>query len=247
VTGAAALLKPLGVGIDVNGASLEEVFKRIEDQSGLIVRVDVAAFRRVGALGPDGDGGVLPDQFLRTIYETKAVFPRQVEKLSMRDVLVDGLAQIKLPHPCTYQIRGTQLVIVPAYTPAFRPGVDPLNPGDDEGGLVETRIVQEQIYGGVVSVSADRKPLTEILAELRTQTGANIVLDPRCEGQDKKLAALSVTLNDVRLYDALRVIADMAELKMVYAGNIYYVTTPANAKLFLSPRPTPPAPPSGKK
>src|SRR5262245_64298553 len=62
----------------------------------------------------------------------------------------------------------------------------------------------------------------------RSQTGANIVLDPRCEAGDKK-ATITVTLSDVRLYDALRVIADLAELKMVYAGNIYYVTTPANA------------------
>jgi type II secretory pathway component GspD/PulD (secretin) len=90
----------------------------------------------------------------------------------------------------------------------------------------------------VVNVSAERKPLADILAELRKQTGANIVLDPRCETQEKK-AGLTVSLNDVRLYDALRVIADMAELKLVYAGNVYYVTTPANAKVFQPPAPRP--------
>ena len=96
------------------------------------------------------------------------------------------------------------------------------------------QVLREQIYGGVVSVAADRKPLADILSDLRKQTGANIVLDPRCEAQEKK-ANLSITLSDVRLYDAMRVIADMAELKMVYAGNIYYVTTTANAKTFQPP------------
>ena len=51
-----------------------------------------------------------------------------------------------------------------------------------------------------------------------------------------------MNLRDARLYDALRVIADMAELKMVYAGNIYYVTTAANAKTFQPSRPTEAAP-----
>ena len=45
-------------------------------------------------------------------------------------------------------------------------------------------------------------------------------------------------------------IADMAGLKMVYAGNVYYVTTLANAKQFQPPTPrTPPPtglPPEGK-
>ena len=88
-----------------------------------------------------------------------------------------------------------------------------------------------------MNVSADQKPLAEVLADLRKQTGSNIVIDPRCELAEKK-AAVTVTLSDVRLYDALRVMADMAELKMVYAGNVYYVTTAANAKSF---QPSPPA------
>lgn len=145
-----------------------------------------------------------------------------------------------------------QLVIVPAYLPPVRPGVDPLAPGgDDDAPLLTAELLSEQIHGGVVSVTAERKPLAEILADLRAQTGANIVLDPRCETPERK-GALSITLNDVRLYDALRVIADMAELKMVYAGNIYYVTTPANARTFqpaarpMTPVAPPPAPMGGK-
>jgi hypothetical protein len=241
--GVAALLKPFGKEVPPEGVKLEELFERIENQTGLVLRVDVAAFRRIRALGgDDGGGNWQPQQLLRTIYETNVILPRRAEKLPIRDVLADALAQVGVTHPCTYQVREGQLLIVPAYTPPVRPGANPLDLGglEDDTTVVPLTLLYEQIHGGVVSVATERKPLTEILADLRKQTGANIVLDPRCEGPEKKV--LSVTLNDVRLYDALRVIADMAELKMVYAGNIYYVTTPANAKSFQPATPRPPVP-----
>ncbi len=239
VKGAAALQKPFGQVV-AEGTKLEDILGKIEEQTDLVLRVDMAAFQRVGATGPNGD--VLePAQFLKSIYDTQIVLPRKADKIPTSDILADALAQVRLSHPCTYQVRGTQLVIVPAYVPLARPGVNPLDPNDDDAVLLSPAMT-EQIYGGVVSLTADKKPLTDILAELRKQTGANIVLDPRCEGQEKK-ASLSVALSDVRLYDALRVIADMAELKLVYAGNIYYVTTAANAKSFQPPAPrTAPAP-----
>jgi hypothetical protein len=239
--GAAALLKPFGGRVPAEGIKLAEVFDRIEAQTDLVVRVDVAAFRRLRRFGQDGDGGGnTPEQFLKSIYETRAILPRRAEKLPIRDVLADSLAQVHtgLAANITYQIRGSQLVIVPAYYPPNRPGVNPLDPpqNDEDTPLLPVNELYEQVYGGAVTVSADRTPLAEILADLRKQTGANIVLDPRCEAQEKKVA-LTVNLSDARLYDALRVIADMAELKMVYAGNIYYVTTVANAKMFQPPAP----------
>jgi RNA polymerase sigma factor (sigma-70 family) len=224
--GAAALLKPFGAVIQSGNVPMEDIFKRIEEQTHLVVRIDVAAFRRMKmpySFDEDGAPSLWP------IYNLKPVLPRRADKVAIRDILTDALAQVPQPLRCTYQVRGGQLLIVPAYMPPVVPGADPLNPGEE--ALVDEVTRSEQIYGGVVNVSADRQALSTILAELRKQTGANIVLDPRCETQDKK-TILSVTLTDVRLYDALRVIADMADLKMVYAGNIYYVTTPSNASLF---------------
>jgi RNA polymerase sigma factor (sigma-70 family) len=235
---AAALDKPFGLKAD--GVSVGELLSQIEEMTGLVVRVDVAAFRRLGAF--DHNQGTDANQFLTTLYDTKTVLPRRVDKLPVRDVLADTLAQSRTV-PATFQVRGGQLVIVPAYVPPVRPGVNPLQPTGEDADVpfLDAKTLNEQIYGPVVSVTADKKPLADILAELRKQTGANIVLDPRCDGAEKK-AAVTVTLNDVRLYDALRVIADMAELKMVYAGNIYYVTTPANAKTFQPPTPRPQIP-----
>jgi RNA polymerase sigma factor (sigma-70 family) len=236
---AAALDKKFGEKVD--GVPMGQLLDQIEDITGLVVRVDVAAFRRIGAIGPVGiEGEITADHFLQTLYEAKTVLPRRVDKMPVRDVLTDALAQSRT-YPATFQVRGSQLVIVPAYTPPGRPGANPLDPGEDDIPMVDMKVLHEQIYGGVVSVSADRKPLADILADLRKQTGANIVIDPRCEAAEKK-ATVTIALSDVRLYDALRVIADMAELKMVYAGNIYYVTTPANAKTFQPPTPRPPMP-----
>ncbi len=231
--GEAALLKLVGAGLAPDGVTVAEVLKKIEDETDLIVRVDVDAFRRIGLFGDDTGDEI--DASLKTIYETKLHLPRRVEKMPMRDVLADSLAQTRFGSKCTYRVRGDQLVIVPAYVPAFRPGVNPLDHAEDDSAVLTEKMISEHIYGGVVSVSADRKPLSDILADLRKQTGANIVLDPRCEGQRPKLPSLTISLNDARLYDALRVITDMAELKMVYAGNIYYITTVENAKTFQPP------------
>ena len=240
---AAVLDQKLGLELPPNATSMRELLDTIEDRTELIVRVDVAAFRRLGVF--DGEeGGFNADAFLPALYDTKLLLPRRHERLPIRDVLGDALAQARLNVPCTYQVRGNQLVIVPAYQPPSRPGANPLVTSDDDADspILEARRMHEQIYGGVVTVNAEQKSLAEILADLRKQTGANIVLDPRTKESGGK-AALTLTLSDVRLYDALRVIADMAELKLVYAGNIYYVTTAANARTFQPARPTPPPQP----
>jgi RNA polymerase sigma factor (sigma-70 family) len=243
------ITKPLKkLKLDPNGCIvLKDFFEALEDETELIVRVDVGAFRRLGMIDTGDGADVAPlrmENFLKLIYDTKAILPRRANKLPLRDVLSDALAQISLPQGiCTYQIRGTQLVIIPSFEPPVKPGIDALNPvpqhpqpglDEEEQTILPMKMLWAQIYGGVVNVSADKKPLTEILADLRQQTGANIVLDPRCQTQTQK-AALTLSLSDVRLYDALRVIADLAELKMVYAGNIYYVTTLENAKSFQPP------------
>jgi hypothetical protein len=224
--GAAALLKPYGKPVPEKGIKMQDLLATVEDQTGLIVRVDVAAFRRIIGPGNDEDGG-----FSKSIYSSQAILPRKADKLPIGDVLADALAQVHTFSPCTYQVRGAQLVIVPAYVPPSAPGYNILDSKEDEPEpLIPVNIRYEQIYGGVVNISAERQQLADILADLRKQTGANIVLDPRQVPQNKE--GLTITLNDVRLYDALRVIADMSEMKMVYAGNIYYITTPANARQF---------------
>lgn len=248
--GTAAALDQLFVSLgerDLATTPFQEVLSEAEKQTDLIVRVDVAAFRRLDGF-ERGDGEFDSKNLIDAIFMARAEGVQGAGRLPVRDVLADYLARVRMPFPCTYQVRGNQLVIVPAYLPPLRPGVNPLDPpADEEGGVpnLPMSVVYEQIYGGVVAVTADRKPLADILADLRRQTGANIVLDPRCTAATGEKAPLTISLSDVRLYDALRVIADMAELKLVYAGNIYYITTPINARTFqpAPPRPAIAAPP----
>jgi hypothetical protein len=240
-----ALRDAFAEGQLTEGIALGELFAAIEKNTDLVVRVDVGAFRRIGIFY--GNDFQSTSQFLTHIFQNKAVLPHQAYKLPLREVLLDALAQVFFPQAdfsptITFHLRGSQLVIVPAFEPLVKPGIDPLNPtpptrpqpgmeDEEPPALITTRVLYEQIYGGVVSVSAHKESLSDILSDLRKQTGANIVLDSRCQPQLQK-SALTISLNDVRLYDALRVIADMAELKMVYVGNMYYVTTVENAKNF---------------
>jgi hypothetical protein len=68
-----------------------------------------------------------------------------------------------------------------------------------------------------------------VLEELTDMTGVSIILDARA----KQKAQTPVTgrfLDDVALQDAVRMLTDMADLKLVYLVTGIYVTTPEHAK-----------------
>jgi type II secretory pathway component HofQ len=79
----------------------------------------------------------------------------------------------------------------------------------------------------LVHVSAEAKPLEKVLQEVAKQSGYNVVLDPR--SADKGATPIKANLNNVPVDNAVRLLADMADLKMVQMGNILYVTTAENA------------------
>ena len=81
-----------------------------------------------------------------------------------------------------------------------------------------------------VELSFDQRPFAKVLEELADATGFNIVLDPRVG--DKAKAPLSASLKNVPLETAVRLLADMADLKPVLLDNVFYVTTRANAALL---------------
>lgn len=248
------LHKLVGPGFEGPGKTLREVFDFIEDQTDYSVRVDVEAYLRAGYV--DIDRADWKEPFVKNLGDTKVNLPRKTARLTLDELLREALSS-RLPltsgdavgpevpaWPATYQIRGTQIFIVPAYAAPFAlPGKDPLGPpprplpGQDVGDevIVPLKVISAQVNGPTIVLAAEKKPLSEILADLRKQTCANIVLDPRAE-LDAKLP-LTMIVNDVRLYDALRVLADMAGLKLIYYGNMYYITSRANAKEFFPPQP----------
>jgi hypothetical protein len=74
----------------------------------------------------------------------------------------------------------------------------------------------------------DETPLDRALHQLSDKTGVSIVLDPRIK--ERKATPITVEFRrDVNLESALRMLANMAELKIVLLDRGVYVTTPENA------------------
>jgi type II secretory pathway component HofQ len=96
-----------------------------------------------------------------------------------------------------------------------------------------------------VNVVFEGRPLEKALADLASQTGMNIVLDPRVADRDK--LSVSGQFLNTPLDSAVRVVADMVDLEPVRSENVYYVTTKENALRLHDQwlnRPAPPAPKS---
>jgi RNA polymerase sigma factor (sigma-70 family) len=80
-----------------------------------------------------------------------------------------------------------------------------------------------------VFVGFENQALVDAVQHLAYTTGISIALDPRVE--EKAKTRINATFHgDVTLAGALRILADMAELKMVDLKSGLYITTPANAK-----------------
>ncbi len=82
--------------------------------------------------------------------------------------------------------------------------------------------------GELIHLNAKEMPFADAVRELADASGANIVVDGRAKEQAKK--AVTATLQQAPLRTAVRVLADMVELKVVALDNILYVTTPENAE-----------------
>jgi hypothetical protein len=82
--------------------------------------------------------------------------------------------------------------------------------------------------GDPVHLLAKEMPFADAVRELADASGANIVIDIRAKEQAKK--PVTATLQQAPLRTAVRVLADMVELKVVALDNILYVTTPENAE-----------------
>jgi hypothetical protein len=115
-------------------------------------------------------------------------------------------------------------------------------------GMLEITTVKaaspKQLLRQRVVANFQNLPLDEAIDELSEQTGLSVIVDARAG--DKKRAPVTAALgNDVTLEAALRLLADMADLKLVVMADAVYVTTPANAPLLCkAPRQADPQSPS---
>lgn len=84
-----------------------------------------------------------------------------------------------------------------------------------------------------VDLTLLEEPMTVALHELAKQTGANVVLDPRARKSAEE-CRLTLTLKDVPLETAVRLLAELSGLCALRMGNVMFVTTEDRAEKIKS-------------
>jgi RNA polymerase sigma factor (sigma-70 family) len=189
----------------------KDVLQYFSDRLDVPIRFDYQAFARLGVKNPD------------KVFEQPVQLPKS-STVAFGVILRDVLAVLGHPEFTGLDygllVKRGQLVIVPLVQ--FRDA--PQGPEDD--GLDRNTAIA--LFSDPVQITADGKPLSEVLNQLADETGANIVLDARVKEKGK--VPISVSLQDAPLDTVVRLLADMAELKSVALDNILYVTTAENAE-----------------
>ena len=83
-----------------------------------------------------------------------------------------------------------------------------------------------------INAYINKQPLSTALVEISETTGFTIVLDGRVGEEGKK--EITASFERVPLETAVKVLADMADLKPVTVDNVIYVTTKENAKDWMT-------------
>lgn len=76
-----------------------------------------------------------------------------------------------------------------------------------------------------------KRPLEAVLEELSAQTGISVLLDPKV-GDKAKTPVTAKFRNETSLPAAVRVLADMADLRVAVVENVLYVTSKSNPVEF---------------
>jgi hypothetical protein len=92
------------------------------------------------------------------------------------------------------------------------------------------RVVAAVLVRQPIEANFAKRPLSDALRELSFISGVSVVLDARAE--ESAQLPITADLHNVPLETALRVLADMADLKPVAMDNLIYVTSKDNAKVL---------------
>jgi len=93
--------------------------------------------------------------------------------------------------------------------------------------VTSSEMALSRLHGQRVSISANAQPLSDALKDLSRQTGATILLDPRAAEASR--LAVTVSTDDVSLEAGVRILSELAGLKMARMDAVLFVTTPAAA------------------
>ncbi|MCI0737470.1 MAG: hypothetical protein L0Y72_00400 [Gemmataceae bacterium] len=141
------------------------------------------------------------------VWDSPVKFPQYPRQMTLATALRVALAQIPSRN-ATYLIRNGHIEIT------------------TQCRAVPARLLQETVLGDF----RDER-VRDVLDNLADQTGATIVIDKRA----KEKADTTVTVsfrNSITLETAAKLVSHMAELRVVIAGDVIYVTRPEDAARF---------------
>jgi hypothetical protein len=208
----AVFAKPSGFEQPLQDISVLELLTTLSEKHGVTFRLDVGLLKRAGVGAP---------------YEQRVAFPI-VKGMTVQDILDELIDQI-VPNDqdrrqFAFRAKGSQVILTRAFQPATAPG---RWAAGEQTLLVPENQIAEMLNGPPVTVSVKDRPLSELVHQLREQTGANIVTDARL---GERLAhPVTLTLNDTTLRTALTLAADMCDVGVAVTDNVFYVTDPENA------------------
>jgi hypothetical protein len=139
------------------------------------------------------------------IYETQVQFQPFPRRMALSQVLRLMLAKIDEPR-ASFVIRNGAVEITTSRQASTK------------------RLLTERVMANF-----HQSPFDQAVEELSALTGASVVLDNRL-GDKLKVPITASLRNDVTLKCALRMLADMADLKVVFLPSAIYITDPINAQ-----------------
>jgi hypothetical protein len=138
------------------------------------------------------------------VYETPIRFPPFPRRLALATALRLALDQVPEKN-ATYLVRPTHILIT----------------------TLQRATPEKQTIRGLFV----KRPLEAVLEELSAQTGISVLLDPKV-GDKAKTPVTAKFRNETSLPTAVRVLADMADLRVVVVENVLYVTSKSNPVEF---------------
>jgi RNA polymerase sigma factor (sigma-70 family) len=196
-------------GIPAN-TPLKEALELLSEKCDVTLIIDSKAFEGIG---------------VQKVEEQNVTLPK-IAGVSLNTVLRLLLGQVRGDkHYGTFRIRGDYIEVTTTYDVAVQV-LGPEAAQADENQTLPELLRSESFH--VTSVDIRKQPLQDALRKLADEESVNIVLDPRVG--DKAKTEVSATMDDVLVGTALRLLADMADLKVVTVNNVYYVTTKPNAE-----------------
>jgi hypothetical protein len=221
---AAVLRRQISAQVKFNG--FDDPATTIDDVLRYLERAYAVPFDvNTRAFKEDGLDDVLASQLGKEL-PAKANVP-------LSTVLSKLMERIPAPSGAMYFARGgtVEITTVPAYHAEFYPS-RPNGP-----------------FPPLAYANFENKPLDQALKQLAEDTDANILLD-ESRADQKARTPVTARLADVPLDTAVRLLADLAGLKVVELDGVYYVTTKENAETLRKeqerPRPAKAAEPTPK-